>query len=397
MEAVGRLAGGVAHDFNNLLTIIRGRAHILHGLVEGSERQRKQVEVIAKTAQRAAGLTAQLLAFSRKQLLQPKVLDLNVLVANLEDMLQRLLGEDIDLLFVPGSPLGRVKADPGQLEQVIMNLTINAREAMPRGGRLTLETAEVELDASYARHHVGVEPGRYVMLAVSDTGIGMDAATRARIFEPFFTTKASGTGLGLSTVYGIIQQSSGAIWVYSEPGLGTTFKLYFPTVDAPLEPPRDGSDRAPGGRGETILLSEDEEGVRDLAREVLEAYGYTVLPTPGGAEALALARQHPGPLHLLLTDVVMPHMSGRELAERVRQLRPDIRVLFMSGYTDEALGRHGVLEPGTLLLQKPFTPGGLVRGVSEALTEQPADPQMCRPGADGLLETSGGSEVTDIA
>jgi PAS domain S-box-containing protein len=383
LEAVGRLAGGIAHDFNNLLTIIRGRAHILHGLVEGSERQRKQVEVIAKTSQRAAVLTAQLLAFSRKQILQPKVLDLNALVGNMEDMLQRLIGEDVDLLFVSGAKLGRVKADPSQLEQVVMNLAVNARDAMPRGGRLTLETGDIELDEQYARQHVGVQPGRYVMLAVSDSGIGMDAATRARIFEPFFTTKPAGkgTGLGLATVYGIVKQSGGNIWVYSEPGQGTTFKIYLPQVEAAvdeLEPSEPSA--APQRGGEHILLVEDEDELGDLVREVLEGHGYIVLQARHPADAVTMAERHPGPIHLLVTDVVMPEMSGPQLAASLASSRPAMRVLYMSGYTDDAIVHHGVLDPGTPFVQKPFTPEVLARKVREVLDTEPPEASAQRRG-----------------
>jgi PAS domain S-box-containing protein len=368
LEGVGRLAGGIAHDFNNLLTVITGRAQILLPRLPPDGRLHRDVELIRKTAERAAALTKQLLAFSRRQILAPKVLDLNTVVPSMATMLQRLIGEDIELVFCPGSGLGRVKADPGQLEQVIANLVVNARDAMPEGGRITIETAEVELGEQYAREHVGVQPGRYVMLAVSDTGVGMDAATRARIFEPFFTTKepGKGTGLGLSTVYGIVKQSGGSIWVYSEPGGGATFKIYLPRVEE-VEDAVEAPPALPGRGTETILLAEDEDEVRVLAREILEGYGYTVLEARRPADAIVIAERYVGPIHLLATDVVMPEMSGRALAERLAPQRPEMKVLFVSGYTDNAIVHHGVLEPGTAFIQKPFTPEALARKVREVL------------------------------
>jgi PAS domain S-box-containing protein len=368
LEAVGRLAGGVAHDFNNLLTVIMGRGDILLGRLPADHPHRRDIALIKKTAERAAALTKQLLAFSRKQILAPKVLDLNTVVSGMVTMLQRLIGEDIELLFLPGSEVGRVKADPGQLEQVIANLAVNARDAMPNGGRLTLETAVVDLSEHYARQHVGVQAGSYVMLGVSDTGIGMDRETQARIFEPFFTTKepGKGTGLGLATVYGIVKQSGGNIWVYSEPGKGTTFKVYLPQVhDA-----EDGAEPEqirPGRGTETILIVEDEDEVRTLAGEVLASYGYEVLQARTPAEALLIAERHTGPIPLLLTDVIMPGMSGRILAERLAPLRPEMNVLYMSGYTDEAIVHHGTLDAGTPFIQKPFTPDALAAGVRRLL------------------------------
>jgi len=283
-------------------------------------------------------------------------------------MLQRLIGEDIELVYRPGAELGRVKVDPGQLEQVIMNLAVNARDAMPEGGRITIETGNVELGEHYARQHVGVQPGQYVMLALSDTGIGMDVATQARIFEPFFTTKApgKGTGLGLSTVYGIVKQSDGNIWVYSEPGRGTTFKVYLPRVEDAAESVQVIKP-APGRGTESILLVEDDEGVRALAREVLEDYGYTVFEARDVADAILIAERHTGPIHLLLSDVVMPQMSGRALAERLAPLRPEMKVLFMSGYTDNAIVHHGRLDSDASFVQKPFTPDALARKVREVL------------------------------
>jgi PAS domain S-box-containing protein len=368
MEAIGQLAGGIAHDFNNLLTVIGGRSQLLLSRLPAQSPVRRDLELIQKTSERAAALTRQLLAFSRKQILAPKVLDLNAVVSGMASMLQRLIGEDIDLAFRAGADLGRVKADPGQIEQVIVNLVVNARDAMPGGGRVTLETANVELGEQYARRHVGVQPGPYVMLAVSDTGTGMDAETQARIFEPFFTTKApgKGTGLGLATVYGIVKQSGGNIWVYSEVGKGTTFKIYLPRVEETEESVQP--EVALPGRGtETILLVEDEDEVRELAREILEAYGYTVFQARQPAEAMLIAERHPGPIHLLVTDVVMPEMSGRALAERLAPLRPEMKVLYMSGYTDNAIVHHGRLDAGTPFVQKPFTPDVLVRKVREVL------------------------------
>jgi signal transduction histidine kinase len=368
LDAIGQLAGGIAHDFNNLLTVITGRTHLLLGRPQLDDRLRRDLELIQTTAMRATGLTRQILAFGRKQILEPRVLDLNSVIPGMAEMLQRLIGEDVELAFHPGADLGRVRVDPAQIEQVIVNLAVNARDAMPEGGRLTLETANVELDEEYARRHVGAAPGPHVMLAVSDTGIGMDAATRARIFEPFFTTKAPGrgTGLGLATVYGVVKQSGGNIWVYSEPGHGTTFKIYLPRVaDAAEvgEPPKG----LPGLGTETILLVEDDDEVRGLAREILTGYGYTVFEAREATEALLIAERHTGPIHLLVTDVVMPGMSGRALAERLAPLRPETKVLYVSGYTDNAIVHHGRLVPGTQFVQKPFTPAALGLKVREVL------------------------------
>jgi PAS domain S-box-containing protein len=368
LEAVGRLAGGVAHDFNNLLTVIMGRGDILLGRLPADNPHRRDIALIKKTAERAAALTKQLLAFSRKQILEPKVLDLNTVVSGMVTMLQRLIGEDIELVFLAGSELGRVKADPGQLEQVVANLAVNARDAMPNGGRLTLETTAVDLGEHYARQHVGVQAGSYVMLGVSDTGTGMDRETQARIFDPFFTTKepGKGTGLGLATVYGIVKQSGGNIWVYSELGKGTTFKVYLPQVhDA--EDAAEPEQIRPGRGTETILIVEDEDEVRALACEVLATYGYEVLQARTPADALLIAERHTGPIHLLLTDVIMPGMSGRMLAERLAPLRPEMTVLYMSGYTDEAIVHHGTLDAGTPFIQKPFTPDALAAGVRRLL------------------------------
>ena len=370
MDAIGRLAGGVAHDFNNLLTVILGRTDILLHPLKPEDPMRRGIELIQRTAGRAAELTRQLLAFSRKQVLDPVVLDLSAVTTDMKDLLGRLIGEDIALLTTPTPGLGRVKADRGQIEQVVMNLAVNARDAMPQGGRLILETANVELDDEYVRRHVGARPGPHVMLAVSDTGTGIPREIQAQIFEPFFTTKeqGKGTGLGLATVYGIVKQSGGYIEVDSEPGQGTTFRIYLPRLDAAAATvDRTARPVAAAGGTETILLVEDEEGVRELARDILRASGYTVLEARNGGEALLLCERHQGPLDMLLTDVVMPRMSGRELAERLGPLRPDLSVLYMSGYTDDAVIRHGVLAPGTAFLQKPFTPAALVQRVRETL------------------------------
>ena len=370
VEAVGQLAGGVAHDFNNLLTVITGRSQLLLRRLDPDDPLRRHAKLIDQTAERAAALTQQLLAFSRKQVLQPKVLDLNAVVTGMGKMLRRLIGENIELVIRLGSDLGSVEADPGQLEQVILNLAVNARDAMPRGGRLTLETERVELDPAFVRRHPGAQPGLHVALVVRDTGIGMDADTQAHLFEPFFTTKGpgKGTGLGLATVYGIVKQSGGYIAVESEPGRGTGFTIYLPRIERAAEAVTPGPAGAGTPHGsETILLVEDEEGVRDLTREILETSGYRVLEARHGAEALRVGEQHPGPVHLLVSDVVMPQMDGRELADRLRALRPDLRVLFMSGYTADALGHHSALDPGTNLLPKPFSPDALARRVREVL------------------------------
>src|SRR5437879_1802067 len=372
MEAIGQLTGGIAHDFNNMLTVIIGYSELMLQRLKADDPLRSEVEQVKEAGVRASLLTRQLLAFSRKQVLQPRVLDLNAVLTNMDRMLQRLIGEDIDLVTVPAPGLGRVLADPGQIEQVIMNLAVNARDAMPQGGKLTIETANVELDDAYARQHGPVQSGPYVMLAVSDTGCGMDAETQARIFEPFFTTKepGKGTGLGLSTVYGIVKQSEGYVWVYSEVGRGTTFKVYLPMVEGAVETVEPGVTPTRTVRGsETILLVEDDHAVRVLARSVLQAHGYSVLEASQGKEALLLSGQHEGPIHLMVTDTVMPGMSGRDLSECLKPSRPNMKVIFMSGYTDKAIIHHGELAPGTAFLQKPFTPDALalkVRGVLDS-------------------------------
>jgi signal transduction histidine kinase len=373
MEAIGRLAGGIAHDFNNILTAIGGYSDLLLADLPPDDARRGDVEEIHRATARAAALTQQLLAFSRRQVLQPKIVDLNALVSDIEKMLRRLIGEDILFAIVLHPRLGNVRADPGQIEQVIVNLAVNARDAMPNGGRLTIETRNVELDESYAIDHPTVIPGRYVLLAVSDTGIGMDDETKARIFEPFFTTKerGKGAGLGLATVYGIVQQTGGHIWPYSEAGKGTTMRVYLPRVDQPADPIARPGDAAPGAlRGsETILLVEDEAPVRSVTRQLLERNGYTVREAADGPAALALLDGEAGPeqVDLLLTDVIMPGMSGRELADQLLVRHPQLRVLFMSGYTGDAVVRHGMLQPGLAYLEKPFRPPTLLRKVREVL------------------------------
>jgi nitrogen-specific signal transduction histidine kinase len=370
MEAIGRLAGGIAHDFNNLLTIIKGYSQLsLMELKEGTP-LRGKVEEIQKAADRAAALTRQLLAFSRRQVMEMKVLDPNAVLRDLDKMLQQVIGEDIELVTLLADDLGTVKADAGQIEQVVMNLVVNARDAMQKGGKLTIETANVELDENYARTHVAVKPGRYVMLSVSDTGVGMTPEVRDRVFEPFFTTKekGKGTGLGLGTVYGIVKQSGGNIWVYSEPGKGTAFKIYLPRVDEPLEEIREKAVKEELPRGvETVLVVEDEEEVRKLVSEILRRQGCRVLEASHGNEALLVCEKHEGPIHLLVTDVVMPEMSGPELAQHFTKLHPEARVLYTSGYTDNTIVHHGVLDKGLDYIQKPFTVEGLARKVREVL------------------------------
>jgi PAS domain S-box-containing protein len=381
MEAVGRLAGGIAHDFNNLLMVISGYSEFLLDRLGPEPTLRGHAQEIANAAERATSLTRQLLAFSRKQMLAPKVVDLNSVVTENLKMLTRLIGEDIELVMVPGVDIGAVNADPGQIEQVIMNLAVNARDAMPQGGKLTIETANVTLDADYARLHAPVKPGDYVMLAISDTGMGMDAETQSHIFEPFYTTKGlKGTGLGLSTVYGIVKQSEGYIWVYSEAGKGTTFKIYLPRLSAPghvnaLQPAL--AHEPPSSGHETILLVEDEENLRRLTRTSLENQGYSVIDASDGVAAIQLSQAHQGPIHLLLTDVIMPGMNGRELANHIYPTRPELKVLYMSGYTENHIGHGGMLDEGITLLQKPFTLPALKAKVREVLdTPPPEEVQM---------------------
>jgi len=371
MEAVGRLAGGIAHDFNNLLTIIKGYVEMATNRSGAQPELRSDLQHIGDASERAGTLVRQLLAFSRKQVLKPKILDLNGIVLNLDKLLRRLLAETVELKTIAGKEVGAVKADPSQIEQVIMNLVVNARDAMPNGGRILIETSNVDLDDAYAQDHVTVRPGRYVMLAVTDTGIGMTSDTVAHIFEPFYTTKESGrgTGLGLSTVYGIVKQSGGYIWVYSEPGKGTTFKVYLPRVEEGVEVSSSAEIPAPAARDgkETILLVEDELAVRELTRMVLSKRGYSVLEALNPADAERLAGSHGSEIHLLLTDVVMPGMSGRELAKRLTARHRNLRVLYMSGYTDNVIAEDGTLEEGVAFLEKPFTPQVLAQKVRETL------------------------------
>jgi PAS domain S-box-containing protein len=369
MEAVGRLAGGVAHDFNNLLTVIIGYSDFMLGKLPDSDRLYRPLAEIKRAAERAASLTRRLLAFSRKQVLQPQILDLTSVLESAYEMLRRMIGEDIELVMNLSPALGHVKADPGHIEQVIMNLAVNARDAMPQGGQLTLEAANVELDASCVSSHEGVRPGPYVMLAVSDTGIGMDAKTQAHMFEPFFTTKEQGSGLGLATVYGIVKQSGGDVWVYSELGKGTTFKVYLPRIEQAVGVVEAGDRRAEEGPqgSENILLVEDEEAVRCLVKETLENKGYEVLEAKGAHEALEVVDRHKEAIHLLLTDVVMPQISGTELAKLLAPLHPETKVLYMSGYTESAAFRQSLLDPGTPVLQKPFTLDALTRKLREVL------------------------------
>jgi len=375
MQAVGELAGGVAHDFNNLLMVVKGHSQLLLDRMPESSPLRLSVEQVEKAADRAAALTRQLLAFSRKQVLQPRVMDLNDTVAGMIRMFSRVIGENIQMAFVPGGKLGRVKADPGQIEQVLLNLVVNARDAMLSGGRLTIETSNVELDSGYSATHTSFEPGLYVMLTVTDTGCGMDAQTQARMFEPFFTTKGpgKGTGLGLATVYGVVKQSGGYIYVYSEVGRGTTFKIYLPQVTAKLDVTSPDAEKRRSSRGtETILFVEDEQSVRELVRDFLVGAGYCVLEASDGVQGLKVAAAHPGPIHMLITDVVMPHLSGPQLAAKLSAQRAGLKTLFISGYTDDTVFRHGVLEGGVAFLQKPFNLKALALKIREVLTGEPA-------------------------
>ena len=374
MEAVGRLAGGVAHDFNNVLTAILGSVELLLADTAAAARGREELEIIREAATRAQDLIRQLLAFSARQVLQPSVLDLNQLVGNVSKMLRRVIGEDVRLATTLATDLGAVRADRGQLEQILVNLAVNARDAMPRGGQLTIGTKSVDYDVDHPppspHDHLRPPPGRYVVLQVTDTGVGMSRDVQTHLFEPFYTTKprGKGTGLGLATVYGIVRQSGGHITVGSAPGQGATFRIYLPRVDSPLDAltgPK--AIRAPVAGTETVLLTEDDPLVRLLARTVLQRAGYVVLEAPGGKEALLLAEDHSGPIHLLLTDVVMPEMSGRELMRRLAERRPAVKVLYVTGYSEEAVAQHGVLDPGTAFLPKPFTPEVLARKVREVL------------------------------
>jgi PAS domain S-box-containing protein len=369
MEAVGRLAGGVAHDFNNILSVILTYGELLLGDLKPGDPMRADIEEIRKAASRAAGLTRQLLLFSRQQVVEPKVIDLCEILGSMDRMLQRIVGEDVDLVSVPSKAAGRIKADPSHIEQVILNLVVNARDAMPTGGRLTIETSNVDLDEGQPPSQLPAKPGPHVLLAVTDTGTGMTLETQARIFEPFFTTKeiGKGTGLGLSTVFGIVQQAGGSIWVDSEPGKGTTFKVYLPRVEAEVDVPRAQVSPATLRGTETILLVEDEEQVRAIVVSVLRRQGYQVLPAQNGGEAILLSERHPQPIDLLLTDVVMPLMSGPELARRLVGARPRMKVLCMSGYTDDSIVRHGVVDGGVAFIQKPITAASLAKKVREVL------------------------------
>jgi PAS domain S-box-containing protein len=391
MEAIGRLAGGIAHDFNNLLMVISGYSEFLLERIGPDPRLRGPAQEISNATQRATALTRQLLAFSRKQMLAPKVLDLNEVVAENLKMLTRMIGEDIDLVMVPGPALGALRADPGQIDQVIMNLAVNARDAMPQGGKLTIETANVHLDENFARTHTPLTAGDYIMLTISDTGVGMDTDTQSRIFEPFFTTKgAKGTGLGLSTVYGIVKQSGGFIFVDSQPQRGTAFRAYFPRIDGreDVAVTQDALTlpRAENGQ-ETILLVEDEVNLRRLARQYLETQGYKILEAEDSAAALQIVEGHQGTIDMLLTDVIMPGMNGRELAVQISKQLPEIRVLYMSGYTENAIGHHGTLDAGINLLQKPFGLPVLRDRVREILDSEPipAEVAMATRAASGLL------------
>jgi PAS domain S-box-containing protein len=370
MEAVGRLVGGVAHDFNNLLTIISGYAQLAQDFMEKETQLHSYMDEILKAGDRASALVRRLLAFTRRQSMEPQALDLNAVVKSAEKMLHRLIGEDIevDTSFDPN--LGAVRSDPAQLEQILINLAVNSRDAMPSGGKLIIETANIDLNQAYADTHLSVAPGPYVRLTVTDTGCGMDRHTREHVFEPFFTTKekGKGTGLGLATVYGIVKQGGGYIWVYSELGMGTTFKIYLPRVVAAVQPVPALPIPATQARGsETILLVEDEDGIRSLVAGILRGHGYKVLEADRPNTALEISKTFAGPIHLLFTDVVMPQMSGREVAAQISTARPATKILYMSGYTDHAIAHHGVLNPGVPFLQKPFTPESVTRKVREVL------------------------------
>lgn len=370
LEAIGRLASGVSHDFNNLLTAIIGYSELSLRQLGKDDPVRRNIEEIKKASDRASALTRQLLAFSRKQVMQLRVFDLNLTVMDLEKMLRRMIGEDIELRTSLQQGLGNIKADQGQIEQVIMNLVVNSRDAMPHGGKLTIETANVYLDEAYSKHHLSVPPGSYTMIAISDTGLGIPEQIRAHIFEPFFTTKdaGKGTGLGLATVYGIVKQSGGSIWVYSEVGKGTTFKIYLPSVSQSADEQKDfvPPKPIPGGT-ERILLVEDADPVRQLARTVLEGLGYQVLEAADGSDAIHMVHSRSQNIALLLTDVVLPGISGRELSETLLQSNPGLKVLFMSGYTDGTVVGHQVLAPGANFIQKPFSPDQLGLRVREVL------------------------------
>ena len=373
IEAIGTLSGGVAHDFNNILTVILGHTEVLQQALQSSPAEYDHLKSIDEASRRASTLTRQLLAFSRKQILQPKVFNLNSLIVDLDRMLRRLIREDIEFQTVTDPQLGATRADPGQIEQVVMNLVLNARDAITSGGKITIETANVTLDEDFAREYAGTRPGPHVMLAVSDTGEGISPEILPHIFEPFFTTKevGKGTGLGLSTVYGIVKQSGGNVWVYSQPGRGTTFKIYLPRMDEPAPSPAEPPQPAVTSGAETVLLVEDEPALRDLITIALTGSGFTVLTAPGPADALTLSRRHTGPLHLLLTDVIMPGMDGPALAKQVQKERPDIKILFMSGYATNFIMHDGMVDPGTNFLEKPFHPRTLLSKVRQVLDSGP--------------------------
>jgi signal transduction histidine kinase len=370
MEAIGALAGGVAHDFNNMLNVINGYCELVLEELSESDPIRKDILQISQAGTRAKSLTAQLLAFSRKQILQPAVLNLNEVIESTHSMLRRLIPENIDLVVCASPDLGLICADSGQIQQILMNLVVNARDAMPDGGKLTIETVNVDYDEEYIRSHPVAKAGPYVMMAISDNGLGMDEKTRTHLFEPFFTTKekGKGTGLGLSTVYGIVKQSEGFIWVYSEPGHGATFKIYFPRVEGKASNPEENIDSDEMVQGvETILITEDEDAVRSLVARVLRERGYVVLEASTGQDALAAVSNFPGEIHLAIADVIMPGMNGRDLVAKIQFMRPSIKALYVSGYTDSAIVHHGVLDSGIAFLQKPFSIRNLVRKVREIL------------------------------
>ena len=376
MEAIGQLAGGIAHDFNNLLAVIMGSADILVDALPRGDPLGRKVEMIRSAGSSAADLIRQLLAFSRQQMVQPVVLDVSKIIARTQGMLQRIVGEDIEFKVVVEDSVGSIKADPGQIEQVLLNLAGNARDAMPKGGRLTIRASNVELDESDRKRHAPVVPGPYVMLAIEDTGCGMDLKTQRRIFDPFFTTKelGKGTGLGLATVYGIVKQTGGYIWVYSEVGHGTIFRVYLPRVGKAVQiAEREPSEVEELQGSETILVAEDSESLREMAQEYLESIGYTVLSAVSGEKALQWAKDFQGPIHLLLTDVVMPEMSGPELANQMASLRPGVRIIFTSGYTVDAVAGQGILDPNVAFIQKPYRPKALAKKIRQVLSGGPRE------------------------
>jgi len=387
LESVGRLAGGIAHDFNNLLTAILGYGELIEDEFILEPRAQDYLHNMTLAAEKAAHLTGQMLAFARRQVIAPKVVDLNGLILSLDKMLRRLIGEHIELVILPEEGLYAVRVDPGQFEQILINLVVNARDAMPDGGKITIETLNVTLDADHVRLQEGAAPGTYAVLAVSDTGTGIEEANRLHIFEPFFTTKEKGrgTGLGLATVYGIVKQAGGHIWLYSEPGQGTTFKIYLPRTTAPAETSPAPSLPAPPGGFETILVVEDEPAVRTLAVQVLRGRGYQVQEAINGEEALRLVKGHEREIALLITDVIMPQMNGKELADRLQGIHPDLKILYASGYTENTIVHHGVLEPGVTFLSKPYTPTTLARKVREILDSSPPLPPASSPIASEIV------------